>query len=200
MAHPQGYLRWASLQAVERSPERWADEFLLGNPFRGNAAIAYGAKLADALRDGTETGDIVLDTMISRIPKLELMDEGAEAILEVGGRRIPVYSHPDSRSRDWSAIYEYKTGRVPWTQAKVDAFDQITFYAMLGYLCSGKIAETLELIWIPTRVLEDGRIQATGDIHRFPTRRTMTDVARMMARTAAAWEKQCQLTEQHMGL
>lgn len=46
---------------------------------------------------------------------------------------------------------EYKTGKHPWTQAKVQKHDQLTLYATMLKALTGKIPEYCDLFWIETQ-------------------------------------------------
>jgi hypothetical protein len=46
---------------------------------------------------------------------------------------------------------EYKTGKIPWTQAKVQKHDQLTFYATALKWSTGKMPEYCDLDWIETK-------------------------------------------------
>jgi predicted translin family RNA/ssDNA-binding protein len=56
------------------------------------------------------------------------------------------------------------------------------------YLATGKIPRDIELIHLPTHYV-DGRPQLTGEMHRFPTQRHMSQILNMMVRTRKAWAK-----------
>ena len=68
-----------------------------------------------------------------------------------------------------------------------DDSGQITFYATTIWLATGKIPEDIELVNIETAYEEDGHLTVTGNMFRYPTRRTMADLIKMTRRIRIAW-------------
>ena len=171
----------------EMSPEKYADQYLFGKKQRINRNMAYGSLLADGLEAGESTGDPLLDLMMARLPKFELMDKSFEADLPNGKETIKILAKPDTAQADYTAFAEYKTSVRKWTQKMVDESGQITFYATAMWLKTGKIPQDIELVDVVVGYEPDGRIQPTGDILRFPTKRTMVDMIKMTGRMKRAW-------------
>lgn len=194
---PKPYISWSQMDLFEKSPKKYADRYLYGEVSRTNRGQAVGKDMATALERGTIVGDPVMDMVIVRLPKFELMD--VEMWAEIPGSyvpkkkilvgQVPILFRPDSAKEDLSAFKEYKTGQEKWTKRQVDQSGQITFYAMCMYLKTGKVPKDIELVHVETKQVDEvGRIEATGNIYRHPTTRTMVDVLTMMARTRKAWE------------
>jgi hypothetical protein len=125
--------------------------------------------------------------MASRLPKFELMDKPIEADLKNGKETIRLLAKPDTCKKDMTAFKEYKTSTQKWTQRKVDDSGQITFYATVIWLLTHKIPQDIELICVKTAYQDDGRLTVTGDMWRYPTRRTMADIIKMITRIRHAW-------------
>ena len=64
---------------------------------------------------------------------------------------VPILSFIDSYDSKTGVFYEYKTGKHPWDQTKVQKHDQLVFYAMALKHSKGKIPESCELHWIETK-------------------------------------------------
>lgn len=192
---PRQYLSWSSLDLFERSRQRWIELYVRGNEIawneRGKAGIDLGRKVAKALELGDTTDDIEFDLTMENVPKLDVMEMELRAELKRGRGEepIPLLSKLDTASKDLSAFKEYKQGINPWTKTKVDKSGQITFYSTAAYIITGKIPQDIELIWIPTELGIDGQNRVTGEIVRFRTRRTMSDVLNMMVRMRKAWDE-----------
>jgi len=197
---PREYLSWSSLDLLERSEERWKAQYLRGEKPPTSRAMTFGSKVADALETGEMTGDLELDLVIEQFPKLGIQDQMVMAELNRGRGKnpIPLLAKPDTRNEDYSAFREYKTGTEPWTQKKVDAWGQITFYAVVGYIIRGKLVPEIWLDWAPTQRNEDGTISVMGTVKSFRTNRTMADILRMMLRMRRAWDRIEKLTEQEL--
>ena len=187
MLTPRPYLSFSQMTLFEMSPEKYADQYLFGKKQRINRNMAYGSLLADGLEAGESTGDPLLDLMMARLPKFELMDKSFEADLPNGKETIKILAKPDTAQADYTAFAEYKTSVRKWTQKMVDESGQITFYATAMWLKTGKIPQDIELVDVVVGYEPDGRLQPTGDILRFPTKRTMVDIIKMTGRMKRAW-------------
>jgi len=171
--------------------------------------MAFGKKMAEGLENEETTGDEVLDTVMTLIPKFETRDKileddkGVEVdyydqekkevikvklpVLKNGKEVIPILIKPDTNKLDLTAFKEYKSSQTRWTKKQVDESVQITFYAMGMYLKTGKIPYDIELVEVETRTNTEGRIEATGQIYRHPTTRSMGQILNMMVRAKKAW-------------
>jgi len=201
--HPREYLSYSQLMCIESGDEAYIKEYLYGKKRGINRGTALGKEVADSLESGEETGDMMKDLVIAQLPKFEIMDEKMLMNLRSGSEMIPILIKCDSIRPDLLAFKEYKTGdeKSKWTQAKVDTDDQVTFYAAGIFAKVGKIPEA-ELIWAPSRKVmgEDGieRPELTGEIRRFPTRRSLTQIIKMHARMARAWRRIGELTDNEL--
>lgn len=164
--------------------------------------MAFGRTMAEGLESGEATGDAVLDLAMAGIPKFELMDKEFRSELPNGKKKIILLCKPDTSKSDYSSFKEYKTGQEKWTRAKVDAFGQITFYATGIYLLTGRIPSDIELVHVETEKDPGdplgGKIRATGDIHRHPTKRSMQDILVMMVRMKKAWAQIERISEKEL--
>jgi len=198
MIRPRPYLSWSSLNLFEKNPKQWIEVYIYDQKIPINKAMAYGKELADGLEAGELTGHESIDIAMIQIPKFELMDKAFEAKINDGKNEIILLAKPDTAKKDLSAFKEYKTGQGIWTQKKVDDFGQITFYATAIWLKTKKIPQDIELVWIETATQLDGKIEATGTIKRFVTKRTAIDCLKMCARIKRAWQGIKKLTEDEL--
>lgn len=181
------------MNLFERSVEKWKEVYLYGQKIRINRGMAYGKQMAEGLEYGEATGDDVLDMIIEKLPKFEIMDKPVECELKTGRGQEPILIliKPDTMKADMTAFKEYKTGQQHWNKYKVDNFGQITFYATGLFLKTGKIPTDIELVHIQTAKLGNGsldaNIGATGAILRYPTERNMSQVINMMVKMKKVW-------------
>ncbi len=187
MLTPRPYLSFSQMTLFEMSPEKYADQYLFGKKQRTSRNMAYGSMMAEGLEAEEATGDPLLDLMMARIPKFELMDKPIEADLPDGKKVIHLLAKPDTAKSDYTAFKEYKTSVRKWTQKMADDSGQITFYATTIYLKTGKIPQDIELVDVVVGYDPEGRLVPTGDLWRFPTKRTMVDVIKMTGRMKRAW-------------
>lgn len=81
-------------------------------------------------------------------------------------------------------FYEYKTGKIKWTQNKAQNHLQMKFYAMLIFLAYGVRLSKASLIWIETFKDTDGKIKPTGHVEKFDITITLKDIMETMALTS----------------
>jgi hypothetical protein len=162
-----------------------------------NKAMEYGSVVANAIENGEETGDLLTDAAIALLPKYDIRDKDMYGELKTRYGWLKILSHPDTMDSKTLALREYKTGMVKWTQRKADKWFQLKFYAMLIYICYGKLPPTVHLDWIQTEkvLVEDpflGEIEIirpTGHVETFEVKITLQDVLETMnAVTKAAHE------------
>lgn len=171
---PRGYLSYSALQLWESSkPKYWAKYYYGEEGFQGGKEMQYGKRFAEAIESG-EDEDILISAVSSLIPKYPKIE--FEIKVEFNG--MILLGKLDSFDPKTKSFLEYKTGKTHWTQAKVNADDQITTYFMLIYLKYKKIPKYADLIWFQTEEI-DGKIKFVGTIETFRTTRTITQILRM---------------------
>lgn len=153
--------------------------------------MKFGTLVAKALEDDEFTGDPVLDMILTRIPKFEIMDKPHECTMKIGKKIVPLLARMDSRRENFRGFKEYKTGKDPWTQAKVDKDPQVTFYATYCYIVTGEIPDDMELVWVPTENDPDDpkKVRVTGEMIVFKTTRSKADIIKEKADMLKVWEE-----------
>ena len=84
------------------------------------------------------------------LPDLETYDTPEHEIRVNVRHIIPCLSFLDSWDSVRNVFREYKTGKIPWTKAKVQKHDQLVFYATTLKWSTGKMPEYCDLDWIET--------------------------------------------------
>lgn len=205
---PRSYLSYSQMTTIHKSPKAYADTYIYGLKQRISRNMQYGSMMAEGLESEEATGDPMLDMMMAKIPKFEIMDKpvvdtkhGIEIenphdgktykipILKGQTQNIPLLAVPDTAKADYSAFKEYKTSVRKWTQKMADESGQITFYATAIWIVTGKIPEDIELVNVCVEYDQDGRLQPTGEILRFKTKRTMVDIIKMTGQIRRTWEE-----------
>ncbi len=175
MKNSRNYISYSQLVSYEAG--RYYEEYILGNR-RESKEMTFGKKIADGLKSGSKDKDVEFVRMWT--PKVDKREKKLLEVIE----GIRIMAELDGWCKV-KAIYEYKTGKVKWTQARADNSDQLTIYSMLAWY-RYHIYPRLILIWIPTK--NDGKkIALTGELPRsFITKRTLTDYGMMLKRLKKA--------------
>jgi hypothetical protein len=184
MLTPQNYLSWSQLNLFETNPEMYKRKYLYGEQQRINSGQAYGKLLSKGLEDEEFTGDPALDMVMEKIPVVESREFKLETEYKTGKEIIPLLAFLDTAQNDLSAFKEYKTGQV---LNQASAFGQITFYATLIKLKTGKLPKDIEWVGIQTKKRPDGKIEATGEVLVRKQAINEMDCIKMMVRIKKAW-------------
>jgi len=203
MITPREYLSWSSMDLLERNEKKWIEQYIYGQKNRINRGMAFGKIVADSLERDEASGDVMLDLALERVPKFEIRDKPFTAELKIGKKTIQIYCKPDTMKEDMSEFKEDKSGpKGSWNQKKVDENGQITFYATGMYLKTGKIPQDIELVHIVTEKEDieqlDSKLRATGEIKRYKTIRSMSQILNMMVRMKKAWGRIEEITEKEL--
>jgi hypothetical protein len=190
---PRSYLSYSSLILFERSPDAWVRRYIYGETFT-SPAMEFGSEIAEGLAAESTDNPAVehLRTFLPSYPETEFP-------IEAKYRGVPLFGRLDQFDPNALDIGEVKTGRTPWTQARVDRHDQFDFYDLLVWLRYGRRARTLRLSWAPTE-WSSGRPELTGEVRTFLTTRTLADLARIGARSREAWAGIQKVTKQELKL
>ena len=171
----------------EQSPEKYIKQYIYNQKPPATLNMRYGSLMADGLENNKFTGDPILDLIITRLPKFELMDVAFEVNLKDGHKTIKILAKPDTAKADYTAFKEYKTSLKKWTQKMADDSGQITFYATAVWLLKGFIPENIELVNVRTTYQSDGSLTPTGEMFRYLTTRNMVDIIKMTSRMRKSW-------------
>lgn len=198
MITPRPYLSFSQMTLFEMSPEKYIQKYIYEEKERISRNIALGKQLADGLENGELSGDPLLDLVMAKMPKFELMDKPFETELKNGKEVIKILAKPDTMKPDMTAFKEYKTSTRAWTQKMADESGQITFYTTAIWLKTGRIPSDIELVCATTEYDENGALRPTGTIIRLRTIRHMSDIIKMTLRMRKAWEGIKKLCEKEL--
>lgn len=189
---PRPYLSWSQFSLVEKSPAEYERVYIYGKKFE-NGAMKFGKKVAKTLENDsaedleTELARLVFPKSVTReyeLPKL-VKGEYKNPLYFEG---IPLFGRMDGFNPRTLVVDENKTGKTPWTQAKVDTFGQLTFYAIMVFAKHKKLPPLLRLNWGRTQDTPRGIELVAEPVHTFETIRTMDDVVKFYARMDRAWK------------
>lgn len=181
---PRGYISYSQVQLwLHNRPQYIALYFDNRDELRmTNKGMEFGKEVATALERGEAVDDIVTDTAMSLLPKYDVADKEIKAPMKTRDGEIMLLGRPDTMDSLTYDFREYKTGRIPWTQAKAQKHPQMVFYAMLIYVWKGKALKEAWLDWIETYE-EAGIVKPTGKIESFKVTFSLRDILDCMALT-----------------
>ena len=190
---PREYLSYSQKSLWKRDPRKYIEKYLHDGAQFTTREMAFGKKMAVALEDEVDSDDNLLNEVIAKIPKLDRQEFPVLAEMKIDGDTLPLYAKLDSAKNDLTAFKEYKTGKQPWTQRRVDEDAQITFYVTAIFILKKEIVRDIELVWVPTYddLGNSNRtgISPTGEIVRFKTQRTMGQIINEMADMRRVWRE-----------
>lgn len=191
MDTPRGYISWSQMVLVERSPSLYVERYLGEGHEYTNKYMTLGKKLAERMEIGLPTDDKLLEHLVLFLPK----GKYREYEMEVDFDGIPLKGKLDQFTPKPLEIRETKTGKR-WTQSMAEKHGQLKFYATMVYVKYGKMPKIF-LDWVPTRELDDGTLEMTGQIKTFEVMITFGDIILFRARIKKAWETIKRLTDEH---
>lgn len=178
---PKPHISWTQLSCWISNPVRYRQEYFENGKKLDTKYLQYGKGIATIIEDLTHNPELKSDRdWVKKSFGLEIEDERVQRFFEnlivydtpeheikcdVMG--VPILSYIDSYHSIENTFYEYKTGKIAWTKAKVQKHDQLTFYATALKWSIGKIPEYCDLVWLETKdeIVEkmDGLYNGTGD-------------------------------------
>jgi len=138
---PKPHLSWSQLSCWISNPVRYRREYFEAGKKLDTKYLRFGKGIAGMIEEGTHT-EILPDLIVYDTPEHEIRTD-------VLG--VPILSYIDSYDSKDNVFREYKTGKIPWTRAKVIKHGQLKFYAVALKHSEGKAPEYCDLDWIETR-------------------------------------------------
>jgi hypothetical protein len=164
---PRKYLSWTAMSCWITSKGRFRREYFECGKKLDTKYLRLGKGIAELIEK---------DAHKTLLPDLVVYDV-REHEIRTNVRGIPVLSYLDDYDPIKNVFREKKTGKIPWTQAKVIKHGQLVFYAVALKHSVGKIPEYCDLDWIETKegAIEvddfwrenEKIVQVTGNIKSF---------------------------------
>jgi len=143
---PKPHISWSSMNCWITSPNRFRREYFEAGKKLDTKYLRFGAGIADMIAKGKHK---------ELLPDLIVYDE-REFVIRTDILGVPILSYLDDYDPIKNIFREKKTGKIPWTQAKVIKHGQLVFYATALKHSAGKMPEYCDLDWIETK---DGSIE-----------------------------------------
>lgn len=196
---PKGYLSWSALNLFETSEKKYIEKYFFGqDDNRGNEFMSFGKKFALAKETGDCKGDPMIEFAMNAVPSYQFAEYNLKAELVTPYGKINLLAIPDSFSEIDIQILEYKTGKIPWTQSKVQKHGQLHFYAV-STKAKFEVNPQQHLWWIETAMIA-GAVRPTGRIETFPFRASDQELKEMEQRIIRACLRIDKLYRQHLSL
>lgn len=185
---------WSQHSLFKSSKLSFYKAYVLGEEKKSNIRFEKGKEFGKY----KETGEIphwvddpLLEEVAEAIPDLDYKEQEITVDFFKGREdQKPDYYKPllmytDASKKDLTEFHEYKTGKTPWTQQKVNEHGQLDFYATGLYILSGqKVIPKCKLYWIETEDIEmtDGTIKVvyTGHVEEFEREFTEEEILATM--------------------
>lgn len=179
-------LSWSSIASWTYNQEQWAKKYLEGIFEEESSEMKWGKAVGKLL----ETDPAYLP----QIPRHSKMEHGFKVMLG----EICLVGFADSFcDKTFKKLSEFKTGKKPWDQQRVDQHGQLTMYCLMNYITNKIKPEDMEitLVWMPTRDNSDFSISFVEPIEKnikiFKTKRTMFDILTFASFIKKTYKEMC---------
>ena len=189
---PRQYISWSQYSLWKRSKKTYIEYYIYGEGKYDSDAMRLGKKVADRMETGEESDSMDIEQVAMFIPESPVREHP----IEVNFHGVPLFGKLDgfNPKNKRKIIREIKTGKK-WTQAMADKTEQLTFYAMLVLGKYGELPHKMFLDWAPTERNDKGKLELTGEVKIFETKRTMQDVLLLYAKVKRVWEEIQEMSE-----
>ena len=137
---PRAYLSYSQMTCWLTNKDRFRREYFEGGPKLDTKYLQFGKGVASMIEDGSYK-EILPDLEIKGTPEYKI-------IVDIAG--VPCLSYVDEYIAPEHYFREFKTGKIPWTQAKVQKHEQLPFYAAALKAWTGTMPTHCELLWFET--------------------------------------------------
>ena len=176
---PKPHISWSQINCWMSNPERFRREYFENSAKLDTKFLQYGKGIAKLIESGKHK-ELLPGLIVYEVPEFEIRTS-------IHG--IPLLSYLDSYDPALNVFREVKTGKIPWTQSKVQKHDQLLFYATALKFGLQKTPEYCDLDWIETKegIMEvddfwrtnEGIINTTGRIVSFHREFDEREIERM---------------------
>jgi hypothetical protein len=182
------YISYSQYSCYKKSKYDYINAYLKGIR-QESIYLSFGSKIATGLEFRNEKSE---DKDILKARELIPLAKIPEKEIKVVWGGIPLLAKMDGFDDEQFIIDEYKTGKNPWTQAKVDSAEQLMFYliAVSQFYKIEPEKIRIRLHWIETFVQANqygGEVHLTGQYKVFETKRTNLDVVKFFPELQKVW-------------
>lgn len=176
---PKDHLSYSAIDMWLKYPDKYREKYYKGIEQFVTPELSFGKKIADLLEAGDES--------VKHIRRYPV----AEKMFNLTIDEVPVFGFMDSFDPSTCSILEFKTGKTPWTQNRVDKHLQLDLYSLAVECMYDHVDDHTMLVWMETERVDrpvGGRIthhaaygiKLTGRVTEF--HRTVTKDDRLAMR------------------
>ena len=162
---PKGYLSYSQMTTWQQNKKRYISEYFEKGKRLDTRELRFGKSIAKMIEDGEHK------ELLPNLEVYSIVESEHRTVIE----GVPTLSYLDTEDPSLNLFKEFKTGKNPWTQAKVEKHKQLPFYATVLTEVRGKRPEYCDLEWIETEDFAgdgfwgevDKSIRVTGRIVSF---------------------------------
>lgn len=137
---PRKYLSYSQMTCWMTNPKRYRREYFEGGRKLNTKYLTFGKSIASAIETNTYK-DI--------LPTLEVLGTPEYEVKTIVNG-VPTFSKIDDYAEELNFFQEFKTGKHPWTNQRVQKHEQLLFYATVLKAKNGKLPKKCRLIWLET--------------------------------------------------
>jgi len=185
---PKPHLSWSQMNCWLSSKDRFRREYFESGHKLDTRFLRFGKGIAELIENGKHK-ELLPDLIVCDVREYEI---------RTTVRGIPILSYLDDYDPINNVFREKKTGKIPWTQAKVIKHGQLVYYAVALKHSVGKMPEYCDLDWVQTREVRnediedffrsnENTVQLTGYIksfHRTFDSREIDAMEKLIVKTA----------------
>lgn len=206
---PKPYLSYSAISTFLDRPDEFRRKYYENVETIVTPELAFGKKISTLLENKDES--------LSHIRQYVKPEQKFNIEID----SVKVFGFIDSFNPETNAFYEFKTGKQPWTRARVDKHLQLPIYSLAIEKTFGSVDDTCMLIWMETRKVERKGyglsthaeaydIELTGTVREFDrtitaserkeTEELIVSVARAISEDYTAWQEARAIPPRKYGL
>ncbi len=162
---------WSSMSSFKYNKDRWFENFIMGVR-ASSREMTFGSWADKKIQDDP--------SFLPSLPRYELMQHKMTVMFD----GLMLMGTPDGidLKAEQKKLYDFKTGKQPWTQKRAKEHGQLLMYLLLIYITEKIKPEEFEcgIHWMPTQDNGDFTISFVDDIENniqtFKVKHTMRDI------------------------
>jgi len=158
-----------------KSKKSYYKKYNLGVEYKATRPQSFGKRFMTMLE---EDSDEIPTFIINNVKIPVSIEFEARAKIQTNKVATQLLSYFDGVSLGDNIIYEYKTGKIPYTRERIDKEEQCLFYSVVYFLMYDRVPEVF--FYHLETVEMDGDIVFTGQYKLFDFQYTMSDIRRMI--------------------
>lgn len=139
---PKPYLSYSAISSFMSYPADFRARYYENKPMIVTPELAFGKRIGELLEHNDES------------MKHVLRYDTAEQELKFDVDGIPILGYIDTFDSVKHKVGEYKTGKTPWTQARVNKHLQLDIYSLGVETIFGSVDDECVLVWLETQKRE----------------------------------------------